>query len=88
MVVRNCSRWLRAPLNLARELAQPDGLSARQACRPGRRNVNRAAGLEDGINEQIFTDEEYTRVFDAAGLVATRAVIDGGSFKPSYPAMA
>jgi len=37
--------------------------------------------LEDGINEQIFTDEEYTRMFDAAGLVATRAVIDGGSFK-------
>ena len=37
--------------------------------------------LEDGINEQIFTDEEYARMFDAAGLVATRAVIDGGSFK-------
>lgn len=37
--------------------------------------------LEDGINEQIFTDEEYARMFDAAGLVATRATIDGGSFK-------
>ena len=37
--------------------------------------------LEEGINEQIFTDEEYAQMFDAAGLVATRAVIDGGSFK-------
>ena len=39
------------------------------------------ADLEDGINEQIFTDEEYARMFSAAGLVATRAMIDGGSFK-------
>jgi SAM-dependent methyltransferase/uncharacterized protein YbaR (Trm112 family) len=39
------------------------------------------ADLEDGINEQIFTDEEYARMFDAAGVVATRATIDGGSFK-------
>ncbi len=39
------------------------------------------ADLEDGINEQIFTDEEYARMFHAAGLVATRAMIDGGSFK-------
>jgi SAM-dependent methyltransferase len=39
------------------------------------------ADLEDGINEQIFTDEEYARMFDEAGLVATRATIDGGSFK-------
>jgi SAM-dependent methyltransferase len=39
------------------------------------------ADLEDGINEQIFTQEEYARMFDEAGLVATRAMIDGGSFK-------
>jgi hypothetical protein len=39
------------------------------------------ADLEDGINEQIFTDEEYARIFDEAGLVTTRATIDGGSFK-------
>lgn len=39
------------------------------------------ADLLDGINEQIFTDEEYARIFDEAGLVATRATIDGGSFK-------
>ena len=39
------------------------------------------ADLEDGINEQIFTDEEYARMFHAAGLVATRAMIDGGSLK-------
>jgi hypothetical protein len=37
--------------------------------------------LEDGINEQIFTDEEYAWMFATAGLVARRAVIDGGSFK-------
>jgi SAM-dependent methyltransferase/uncharacterized protein YbaR (Trm112 family) len=39
------------------------------------------AELEDGINEQIFTDEEYARMFQAAGLAARRATIDGGSFK-------
>jgi SAM-dependent methyltransferase len=37
--------------------------------------------LEDGINEQIFTDEEYARMFAEAGLVVTRATIDGPSFK-------
>ncbi len=37
--------------------------------------------LEQGINEQIFTAEEYARIFRKAGLSASRAVIDGGSFK-------
>ena len=44
--------------------------------------------LEDGINEQIFTDEEYAQMFDAAGLVATRAVIAADRSRPSSPAMA
>lgn len=39
------------------------------------------ADLDQGINEQIFTAEEYGRIFATAGLQATRAVIDGGSFK-------
>ncbi len=37
--------------------------------------------LNQGINEQIFTAEEYGRMFREAGLVSSRAVIDGGSFK-------
>lgn len=39
------------------------------------------ADLEQGINEQIFTPEEYGHIFARAGVEATRAVIDGGSFK-------
>ncbi|MCB2016050.1 MAG: class I SAM-dependent methyltransferase, partial [Hydrogenophaga sp.] len=39
------------------------------------------ADLEQGINEQIFTPEEYGQIFARAGIQATRAVIDGGSFK-------
>jgi ubiquinone/menaquinone biosynthesis C-methylase UbiE len=37
--------------------------------------------LADGINEQAFTLEEYARMFEEAGLVASRAVIDGASLK-------
>ncbi len=37
--------------------------------------------LADGVNEQVFTVEEYVQMFAAAGLVASRAVIDGWSFK-------
>ena len=39
------------------------------------------ADLEQGINEQIFTAEEYGQIFARAGIEATRAMIDGGSFK-------
>lgn len=39
------------------------------------------ADLEQGINEQIFTAEEYGQIFAKAGIQATRAMIDGGSFK-------
>lgn len=39
------------------------------------------ADLEQGINEQIFTAEEYGQIFAKAGIEATRAMIDGGSFK-------
>jgi SAM-dependent methyltransferase/uncharacterized protein YbaR (Trm112 family) len=39
------------------------------------------ADLEQGINEQIFTAEEYGQIFARAGIEATRATIDGGSFK-------
>jgi SAM-dependent methyltransferase len=37
--------------------------------------------LAEGINEQVFTAEEYAQMFEAAGLVTSRAVIDGWSFK-------
>src|SRR5262249_22825494 len=37
--------------------------------------------LWDGINEQVFAAEEYARMFDAAGLEVSRAVIDGWSFR-------
>lgn len=39
------------------------------------------ADLEQGINEQIFTAEEYGQIFAKAGIQAARAMIDGGSFK-------
>lgn len=39
------------------------------------------ADLEQGINEQIFTAEEYGQIFAKAGIQATRGMIDGGSFK-------
>lgn len=39
------------------------------------------ADLDQGINEQIFTAEEYGQIFTKAGLDSPRAVIDGGSFK-------
>lgn len=39
------------------------------------------ADLEQGINEQIFTAEEYGQIFAKAGVQAARAMIDGGSFK-------
>jgi ubiquinone/menaquinone biosynthesis C-methylase UbiE len=37
--------------------------------------------LEQGINEQIFTAEEYHHMFQRAGLFASRVVTDRGSFK-------
>jgi SAM-dependent methyltransferase len=37
--------------------------------------------LEQGINEQIFTAEEYAWMFGRAGLYVTWAEIDRGSFK-------
>lgn len=39
------------------------------------------ADLEQGINEQIFTAEEYGQIFAKAGIQATKGMIDGGSFK-------
>jgi len=37
--------------------------------------------LEQGINEQIFTAEEYHHMFQRAGLFASTVVTDRGSFK-------
>ncbi|OWK46305.1 class I SAM-dependent methyltransferase [Fimbriiglobus ruber] len=37
--------------------------------------------LEQGINEQIFTREEYHHFFQRVGLYATWVAVDGGSFK-------
>jgi SAM-dependent methyltransferase len=37
--------------------------------------------LEQGINEQIFTREEYHHMFQRAGLYTSWASIEGGSFK-------
>ena len=37
--------------------------------------------LERGINEQIFSAEEYQHLFMQAGLFATRVIVDRGSIK-------
>jgi len=37
--------------------------------------------LESGINEQVFTAQEYQRMFLAAGLFATRVEIDRGALR-------
>lgn len=47
-------------------------------------NLNHEAAIRDllsGINEQVFTLEEYLSIFEISGLTPTFVRVDGGSLK-------
>lgn len=71
--------------NLSR-VVKPGGVIA-VMCEPvghyldGQADPGLLAELEQGINEQTFSLEEYDLIFKAAGLVPERVVVDVGSLK-------
>lgn len=69
-----------------KRLLKPDGFLA-VLCEPVGHYLNGVVGEEfhaellHGINEQIFTEDEYEELFLRAGLVQSEVAIDGGSLK-------
>lgn len=65
------------------KLLRPDGLIA-VMCEPVGDSLEDPATLRDlqkGINEQVFSLDEYRMIFRQAGLVETSLKLDGGSLK-------
>jgi len=68
--------------NLKRVL-KPHGFIATmcEPCEPNREDPMYIRDLEKGINEQIWTVDEYEEIFNLAGLTIKSGRVDGGSLK-------